>query len=267
MRQLIERQILEQLSQVSWRLSTVRSQIYKALERAIEHHVQDGKPETSDSFQKAAQAAIQNIEETLSKGAPSLEAVQDALKWERTIPASPLLAQNELFSPKRVFLMPFSFLRQKSKHLMSNKMSHAFARYSVLVLLVGIGVLFLFGGWWFLKSNASPICTLESTECFDSGWQAVSNKQTVTYLFRHNIKALPRQLTLWFSPVPDGSRAFLIGSKFPRLESGNPISVEARPDMVLLHVWSGAPIFGFYDSGVDRWVVFTEGFYRVVALK
>jgi hypothetical protein len=72
-------------------------------------------------------------------------------------------------------------------------------------------------------------------------------------------------MSVWFSPTNQGTPAFPLIWKFQRNETGNPVSIEALPDVIYVHVWNGVPIFGSYDARTDRWTTYTEGFYRVIA--
>lgn len=108
-------------------------------------------------------------------------------------------------------------------------------------------------------------CSSQSTACFDSGWQPVSNRATTVYFFRHRLGAAPRGISIWFSPSADGSNAFPLLWKFQRTETGNPVSIEVRSDLILLNIWSGVPLFGAYDASKDAWTTYTDGYYRVVA--
>ncbi|KQO59035.1 hypothetical protein ASF22_22535 [Methylobacterium sp. Leaf87] len=113
--------------------------------------------------------------------------------------------------------------------------------------------------------SAQTTCGPMSTRCFDSGWQPVSNKTTTAYFFRHKLGIAPRTLSIWFSPTATGETAFPLLWKFQRNEAGNPVSIEARADLILLNIWNGVPLFGSYDASTDRWTTYTDGYYRVVA--
>jgi hypothetical protein len=112
-------------------------------------------------------------------------------------------------------------------------------------------------------SNCSPT----SEQCFDTGWQPVSNKISSIYFYRHRLGATPRIISAWFSPTVDGRQAYSLAQTFPGPSVGNPITLEARPDMVLVHTWKGAPIHGVYDGKTEKWTTYAEGFYRIVAIK
>jgi len=123
--------------------------------------------------------------------------------------------------------------------------------------------------WQFFEGAAarSAACGPEGTECFDSGYQPVSNAASTTFYFKHRLGATPKMLEVWFSPRQDGERAYLVSWRFPRPEAGNPITIEARSDAIYIGVWAGQPIHGVYNPATDRWQTFSEGFYRVVAYK
>jgi hypothetical protein len=71
---------------------------------------------------------------------------------------------------------------------------------------------------------------------------------------------------------PCGSRrprtaphAYLVTWKFPRPESGNPITIEPRSDVIYVHVWKRHPDSRGVRRDTQQWTAFAEGFYRVVA--
>jgi hypothetical protein len=115
-------------------------------------------------------------------------------------------------------------------------------------------------------SDASK-CTPDSSDCFDSGWQPVSNSTSAAFIYRHRLGVTPRGITAWFSPTADGVRAFALVWNFPRPEAGNPVTIEARPDAIIINIWGGAPIHGIYDGTNETWTTFNQGFYRIVATK
>jgi hypothetical protein len=120
---------------------------------------------------------------------------------------------------------------------------------------------------WNIWHPPSIACSADSTTCFDSGWQPVSNHASTAYFFRHRLGAPPRQLTLWFSPTADGARAFPLQWRFPTPEAGNPVTIEARARAIYVNVWKGMPISGSYDGPTEQWTTYDKGFYRVVAMR
>ena len=139
-----------------------------------------------------------------------------------------------------------------------------------LVLLVVLGLQL----WMILGPSAYGLgilnlsdCGPTSSSCFDTGWQPVSNKNSSIYYYKHRLGTTPRFVSAWFSPTADGSHAYSLSTPFSSLNIGNPITIEARPDVVLVHTWSGAPIHGIYNGGNEKWTTFAEGFYRIVAVK
>ena len=138
------------------------------------------------------------------------------------------------------------------------------------ILLVGVVGLQLWqmlaGPIWHGGSDGSK-CTPDSSDCFDSGWQPVSNSTSAAFIYRHRLGVTPRGITAWFSPTADGVRAFPLVWNFPRPEAGNPVTIEARPDAIIINIWGGAPIHGIYDGTNETWTTFNQGFYRIVANK
>ena len=121
--------------------------------------------------------------------------------------------------------------------------------------------------WQVFAAGSHATCGIDGLECYDSGYQPVSNAVSTTFFFKHRFEATPRFVELWFSPTSDGERAYLISWRFPRVEAGNPIVIEARSDAIYVGVWAGQPIHGVYNPATDKWQTFNQGFYRVVAYK
>jgi|APFre7841882630_1041343.scaffolds.fasta_scaffold29517_3 hypothetical protein len=143
------------------------------------------------------------------------------------------------------------------------------------IALAGVVCLFV---WQIIFPNANATvsgstgfdllnCSPTSERCFDTGWQPVSNKTSSIYFYRHRLGATPRIISAWFSPTAEGREAYSLAQSFPGPSVGNPITLEARPDMVLIHTWKGAPIHGVYDGKTEKWTTYAEGFYRIVAIK
>lgn len=110
-------------------------------------------------------------------------------------------------------------------------------------------------------------CDANSLTCYDSGWIRVSGEKSSAFFFRHTLGSPPRIVMVSFSPTPDGARSFPLTWNYPRPEAGNPITIEARSDMVLLNIWGGAALHGIYDGTTEQWTTFKDGYFRVVAFK
>jgi hypothetical protein len=137
----------------------------------------------------------------------------------------------------------------------------------LLVAVLGLQLWQLLGGRIWHGGSDAPKCAPDSSECFDSGWQPVSNSTSAAFIYRHRLGVTPRSITAWFSPTADGVRAFPLVWNFPRPEAGNPVTIEARPDAIIINIWGGAPIHGIYDGTKETWTTFNQGFYRIVANK
>ncbi len=136
-----------------------------------------------------------------------------------------------------------------------------------LAALLGLQLWQLLGGRLNIGGLDVSGCGAASTHCLDTGWQPATNKASSIYFFRHRLGATPRVMSVWFSPTADGERAYLISHSFPSANAGNPVTIEARADIILLHTWSGAPIHGIYDGSTEKWTTYSDGFFRVVAMK
>jgi hypothetical protein len=150
-----------------------------------------------------------------------------------------------------------------------DKLESSTSKIWLTILSLAVATLFLLQVWQLFApgSSKSIDCNLDGVECYDSGFQPVSNGASTTYFFRHRLGAVPRFVEVWFSPTAGGEQAYLISWRFPRIEAGNPIIVEARSDSIFVGVWSGQPIHGVFDPMTEKWTTYNQGFYRVVAYK
>jgi hypothetical protein len=137
------------------------------------------------------------------------------------------------------------------------------------ILSLAVSTLFFLQAWqlFAIGSSKSTGCNPDGVECYDSGFQPVNNSASTTFFFRHRLGATPRFVEVWFSPTADGEHAYLISWRFPRIEAGNPVVVEARSDAIFIGVWSGQPIHGVFNPTTEKWTTYNQGFYRVVAYK
>jgi hypothetical protein len=137
------------------------------------------------------------------------------------------------------------------------------------ILSLAVAALLFLEAWQLsvLGTSKGAGCSAEGVECFDSGFQPVNNSASTTFFFRHKLGAVPRFVELWFSPTSGGEHAYLIFWRFPRIEAGNPVVVEARSDAIYVGMWSGQPVHGVFDPATEKWTTYNQGFYRVVAYK
>lgn len=243
--QVIEDRILRQLAVCEWADEAQRRRVYAQFAHAVKGFMQKHPDAAPVDYEGDFKRAVRRIEGAICR-ADTLEEVKEMLSQARKDAA---------------FMEP-----AKSATVIDTARPK---RFSAWRILVGLALLTLAGvqAYAFLAPPRPLACAADSTVCFDSGWQPVSNKASTTYFFRHNLGAVPREVTLWFSPTKEGARAFPALWKFPAAESGNPITIEARSDAVYVNVWKGLPIHGVYDGTQERWTTYTDGFYRIVAVK
>jgi hypothetical protein len=159
---------------------------------------------------------------------------------------------------------------------MSTQSSPSRRRLPIGPILYGLPLLVVLGLqlWQILGLNPYGLdifnlqnCSPTSSTCFDTGWQPVSSKTSSIYYYKHKLAATPRFIAAWFSPTADGSHAYSLSTAFSSPNVGNPVTIEVRPDVVLVHTWSGVPIHGVYNGGNEKWTTFAEGYYRIIAIK
>lgn len=244
-KQVIEDRILRQLALCEWTDEAQRCRVYSQFANAVKRLKHGDESSEPIDYDGDFKRAVRRIEGAICK-ANTLEEVKEMLSEARK--DASLLATAE------------------SATVIDTARPSGFPLWRIFV---GLALLTLAGlQAYALFAPPRPLaCAADSTTCFDSGWQPVSNKASTTYFFRHNLGAVPREVTLWFSPTKDGARAFPALWKFPSVESGNPITIEARADAVYVNVWKGLPIHGVYDGTQERWTTYTDGFYRIVAVK
>ena len=265
--------LLAKLATCDWRVEAERQRVYTqfvaALDRIRDKARAEGRPSQSDVDDDMLRKTVLAIENAV-EGAATLDDVRMALK----VPGGPHPGEqagrdlDERAPPSRPKAGAGSSAPVPSSPPRPLSGDWIRSRHGVMLLALSFVVAVLSAvQLWQLARPQEPACTASSTACFDSGWQPVSNAATTTYFFRHALGQVPTGLTLWFSPTKEGTQAYLITWKFPRPESGNPVTIEARADAVYVHVWNGVPIHGVYDARVQNWKTFNEGFYRVVAQK
>jgi len=98
---------------------------------------------------------------------------------------------------------------------------------------------------------------------FDSGWVRADNKQDNVIRIPHNLRLVPTELTLWFSPTATGETAYLV-TQWNVESTGNPVTISADRLAITLAIWRGAPVRGVW-SPATSWKQYAEGYYKVVA--
>jgi hypothetical protein len=272
---MFEEQIREHLSRVDWRREEERRRVYGSLEERTREHCSELRSrgqakDVAEGIGDAMRAAIDSVEQQIALS------INEPSEQTAKIPAGTIQHSMEklmsFFSSVRSSDREAPVLEAaltETEPQAARKLSMKVPIVSAIALVGVLGVLGL-QAWQILEpgggadlSNCSPT----SERCFDTGWQPVSNKTSSIYFYRHRLGATPRIISAWFSPTADGRQAFSLSQSFPAPNVGNPITLEVRPDVVLINVWSGAPIRGLYDGRSQKWTEYSEGFYRIVAIK
>lgn len=271
-----EHQIRDQLTHVDWFSQGRRSQVYDAFKVSVDEQCvslrKSGQSAAANSLEGALQSAVGRIEnlimQTLAQGeAQPVRATAGSSRQRSEMLVS--IPRN-----KEVPSMPAeSAAVREQKARQAGKTS---TRSILLPILYGLALVALAGlqllqmlspgALGFMRGSLDD-CSTASQSCFDTGWQPVSNKSSSIYFYRHNLGSQPRTITAWFSPTADGRQSYLIAKSFPNPNAGNPITIETRDDLILVHTWNGAAIHGVYNGSTQQWTAYAEGFYRFVARK
>ncbi|WP_194467114.1 hypothetical protein [Bradyrhizobium sp. CCBAU 53340] len=99
---------------------------------------------------------------------------------------------------------------------------------------------------------------------FDSGWVSADNKQDRTITIKHSLPSAPTEVTMWFSPSPNGEPEYLLNWSWSADLSGNPVTIAANRSSVTLNIYKGVPLHGVWDP-LSGWHQFSAGYFRVIA--
>jgi len=102
-----------------------------------------------------------------------------------------------------------------------------------------------------------------SSRSFDSGWVAADNSTDRVIRFEHGLGVVPTELSVWFSPTADGATAYPLQWRWYINDAGNPVTMSANRQAVVLAIYRGAPLFGAWTP--STWTTYTKGFFRVIA--
>jgi hypothetical protein len=109
-------------------------------------------------------------------------------------------------------------------------------------------------------------CGFITKRCHDSGWIALDSTATRTVRINHGLGAVPRELTLWFSPSQSGTPAMPLNLPW-RSDAGAPGGVSATDAEIIVAPFGGLPIRGAWNAETRQWASHTSGFIRVIASK
>ena len=124
----------------------------------------------------------------------------------------------------------------------------------LLILVLGS----LLTGWL-----AWSVMAYMDSNRFDSGWVKADNKRSNVVRIPHNLRRVPTELTLWFSPTATGEPAYLV-TQWTVDTAGNPVTISADRSVITLGIYAGSPLRGVWSPEAN-WKPYAEGYYKVVA--
>jgi hypothetical protein len=116
----------------------------------------------------------------------------------------------------------------------------------------------------FEASEINVAGSISAKPNWDSGWVADNSDSHHKKSFLHSLKALPAQVTIYFSPNADQGPFYLVGYDWAPAESGNPVTVEVTENEIILHIVHGWPLRGLIVPGTTEWSRWTSGYWRVI---
>ena len=114
-------------------------------------------------------------------------------------------------------------------------------------------------------SNAQE--TANTLYHYDSGWQSDDATTSHETVFRHSLGVPPTDLTIWFAPAlveGEAEEVHPLAWSWHYQFSGNPVSIMVNGEEIILSIYAGAPLHGFWTSS-DGWKRFNAGYWRVIA--
>ena len=252
-----EQAIRDRLAQCDWRNPAERQAVYDGISASVGERVvrlrSSGKTESADVVERALTQAIEQVEWQVARGS------------DRADGGVHVQAQTREAEAGRPGAHATPATRGRRQAAVRKGWTTA-ALAAGLVLVLGLQAWQMFGAEAMARLGYPPAgCGPESAKCLDTGWQPVSNKASSAFFYRHNLGRVPGTVTVWYSPNANGNPAYSVSGNLPNSPGGNPYTIEARPDMVLLHIWKGAPIHSVYDGPTEKFTTYGEGYYRVVA--
>jgi hypothetical protein len=105
----------------------------------------------------------------------------------------------------------------------------------------------------------------KGTAGYVSGWIKASNSQNTVLRFIHGLPAAPTSVAVWFSPDEKGAVSYPILGYWSSAQTGNPVTIRVDQEAVELHIFGGAPLHGVWDAKTEKWTMYADGYFRVVA--
>lgn len=268
----LERAIRERLERCDWRNPGERQVVYDGFATSVGDRAarlrDTGKTDQADAVERALRLAVERVERLIGND----EVVTKPMSGNGHLAPA---VRGVHADDARQASPPSGTTAAVPRTQRPTARPAAAGRSGLTTWLMAAGLVAVLGlqAWQMLGADAmarfgypaAAACGPESAKCFDTGWQKVSNKQSSAYFYRHRLGHVPGAVTVWFSPNASGSPAYSVGTNLPNAPGGNPYTIEARPDMMLLHIWKGAPIHSVYDGSTEKFTSYTEGYFRVVA--
>lgn len=273
---ILEKRILQQFGSKNWKSEEVRRSIYDEINRALMNAAAAlraaGNALPFDVSESTLRAIAARVEKA-AKDAASLDQVNAALQGMNALQENPAdadgannMAQN--YSSVSEVDQNAGLPTKDVRNTMVPPFETARRAQSPLLIAIAVAVAILAGlQTWTLWPKPAPDCGPRSKVCLDTGWVRATNAKTSVYFYRHGLGKVPSRMFVWFSPAADGVPAFLLSGTFAASQAGNPVSIEARPDVIYLHIAAGIPLHGVYNAAKNQWTMYNQGYFRIVATK
>ena len=97
---------------------------------------------------------------------------------------------------------------------------------------------------------------------YRSTWVPDSNSANHKVIFQHGLGVIPSEVIVTFSA--DLQTAYPLLWSWDNGYSGNPVTIAMDAQSVVLNIFSGSPLHGFWDPN-NGWTTYSNGYWRVTA--
>ncbi|MEM7057320.1 MAG: hypothetical protein AAF557_07020 [Pseudomonadota bacterium] len=102
--------------------------------------------------------------------------------------------------------------------------------------------------------------------CSESGWIFDDNFSKHVTTWRHGLGAVPRSISILFSPDPNKRRVMPVMWSWVHSSTGNPIAIEMGRRAVRLSITNGTPLHGHWTPE-EGWKRYREGYWKIIAYR
>ena len=102
--------------------------------------------------------------------------------------------------------------------------------------------------------------------CSESDWIPDDNKTNHVTVWRHDLGATPRAISLLFSPDLSRGRVYPKVWSWHDPKAGNPVSIDMNRRTVRLFIHTSGPLHGVWRPE-HNWKLFREGYWKIIVYR